>query len=133
RAPTTPPNQPPLGGTPGVPAVRAVGQTVQYTPGGANGVSGSWTKTGSGTFTFTATNTSPAIVPGSTPAPTIPTTARHEAAPPPLPPLLPVPLLGAPPEATAAAEVPVIPEANVAVLLLTGLVALASLATWRRR
>src|SRR5262249_9328402 len=53
--------------------------------------------------------------------------------PPPAPPLLPVPLPGAPPEATVAAEVPVIPEANVAVLLVTGLVALASLATWRRR
>jgi hypothetical protein len=218
RAPTAPPNQPPLGGTPGVPAVRAVGQTVQYTPGGANGVSGSWTKTGSGSFVFTATNTSPAIVPGSIPAITIPTTAGNEAGtprsgptvctavgatppftttcqgttvgdvllgapvtvtfatlgsgtvasigipvvvaasptpvlvlpllpllpplpplapplalpPPPLP-LLPVPQMGAPPGGLAAAEVPVIPEANVAVLLLTGLIALASLATWRRR
>src|SRR4051812_33785548 len=53
-APTSP-AQPPLGGTPGVPAVRAVGQTVRYGGNSGNGVAGSWTKSGSGTFTLAGT------------------------------------------------------------------------------
>ncbi len=80
RAPTTAPNGPIASGTPGVPAARAVGQTIVYgSSGNPNGVNGSWTKTGSGAFAFTATNTSAAIVPGSIPAITISTTSGNES------------------------------------------------------
>jgi len=80
RAPTTAPNGPLAGGTPGVPAATTVGQTVQYSSGSnPNGVNGVWHKTGSGVFAFTATNTSAAIVPGSIPALTLPTTAGNES------------------------------------------------------
>ena len=78
-APTAP-RQPTLGGTPGVPAMRTVGQAVRYVGSSGNGVVGTWTKSGSGTFTFAATNISAAIVPGSVPAITIPTTLGNEAA-----------------------------------------------------
>jgi len=77
-APTAAPNGPLLGGTPGVPAAAAVGQIVRYVGSGASGVSGAWTRTGSGTFAFSATNTSATIVPGSIPALTLPTTAGNE-------------------------------------------------------
>ncbi len=80
RAPTTPPGGLPASGTPGVPAATAIGQTVVYNgAGNPNGVSGTWTRTGSGAFTFVATNTSAAIVPGSIPALTLPTTAGNES------------------------------------------------------
>jgi gamma-glutamyltranspeptidase / glutathione hydrolase len=79
QAPTTPPNGPPASGTPGVAAATSVGQVIQYTSSGPNGVSGVWRKTGSGVFAFSATNSTAGIVPGSLPALTLPTTAGNES------------------------------------------------------
>jgi acid phosphatase len=77
--PTARPTGPATSGTPGVPAASAVGQTITYSGSPPNSVSGTWTRTGSGTFAFTATNASAAIVPGSVPTLFLPTTVGNES------------------------------------------------------
>ena len=57
---------------PGVPCTTVVGSTCTA----GSGVNGSWTKTGSGTFTFTATGPGNSVVGGNPPTLFIPTTAN---------------------------------------------------------
>src|SRR5579884_228808 len=60
-------------GTPGVPAVTTIGQSVSYT----GAVTGTWTKTGSGSFSFTATApTGTQVFANNTPTIFIPTTSN---------------------------------------------------------
>jgi hypothetical protein len=69
---TPAPPTPLTSGTPGVPCTTVVGSTCTA----GSGVNGSWTKTGSGTFTFTATGPANSVVGGSLPTLFIPTTVN---------------------------------------------------------